>query len=217
MSDFATFVLEQLPAPPCRVLEIGCGSEGGLVELLAERGYDVLGVDPHAPEGERFIRATFQEASNSLLPAQWNAVIAGRVLHHVHPLGEGLDLLASLAPLLLVDEFAKELIDAPAQEWYEGQHRMLAAAGGAPYGPADLDEWRLRHPDLHPHTVLLEALRERYDERVIEWVPYFHRWLGGPSSEALEQTLIDAGAIPAIGYRWAGARTSTTRSSAASR
>jgi hypothetical protein len=32
------------------------------------------------------------------------------------------------------------------------------------------------------------------------------RWLRGPSSEALEQTLIDAGAIPAIGYRWAGTR-----------
>jgi D-tyrosyl-tRNA(Tyr) deacylase len=32
-----------------------------------------------------------------------------------------------------------------------------------------------------------------------------------------EQTLIDAELIPAIGYRWAGVRTSTTRSSAPSR
>jgi hypothetical protein len=75
----------------------------------------------------------------------------------------------------------------------------------------------VRHPDLHAHNTLLDALRARYAERVLEWVPYFHRWLGGPSSEALERTLIDAGAIPAIGYRWAGASTSTTRSSAASR
>src|ERR1700755_52070 len=43
--NFATFVLDQLPPPPRRVLEIGCGREGGLVELLAARGYDVLGVD----------------------------------------------------------------------------------------------------------------------------------------------------------------------------
>jgi hypothetical protein len=196
------------------VLEIGCGREGGLVTALTDRGYDALGVDPAAPEGERFLPLTFQEAG---LRGEWDAVVAGRVLHHVHPLDEGLDLLASLAPLLLVDEFAWDRIDASAQDWYESQHRMLRAAGADPYGPRDLDEWRVRHPDLHPHATLLAALRERYDELALEWVPYFHRWLGGPSSEALEQTLIGAGAIPAIGYRWAGASTSTTRSSAPSR
>jgi hypothetical protein len=217
VSDFGTFVLEQLPPPPCRVLEIGCGPDGGVVELLAGRGYDVLGVDPRAPEGDRFLAATFQEASNRLLLGQWDAVVAGRVLHHVHPLGEGLDLLASLAPLLVADEFAWDLVDDAAQEWYEGQHRMLRASGGEPYGPADLDDWRARHADLHAHATLLAALRARYEERVLDWVPYLHRWLGGPSSEALEQALVAAGAIPAIGYRWAGARTSTTRSSAESR
>jgi len=217
VSDFVTFVFEQLPPPPRRVLEIGCGREGGLVEVLAARGYDVLGVDRNAPEGDRFLRATFQEASNRLLLEGWDAVVAGRVLHHVHPLGESLDTLASLAPLLLVDEFAWDRIDPAAQDWYEGQHRMLRAAGGDPYGPADVDEWRVQHPGLHPHTVLLDALRARYDERTLEWVPYFHRWLGGPASEALERTLIGAGAIPAIGYRWAGASTSTTRTSAPSR
>lgn len=214
MSGFATFVFEQLPPPPRRVLEIGCGREGGLVAELGARGYDALGVDPAAPEGERFVRATFQEAG---LRGEWDAVVAGRVLHHVSPLDEGLGLLASLAPLLLVDEFAWDRIDATAQDWYESQHRMLRAAGADPYGPRDLDEWRVRHPGLHPHTTLLAALRGHYDELTLEWVPYFHRWLGGPSSEALEQTLIGTGAIPAIGYRWAGASTSTTRSSAPSR
>ena len=66
--------------------------------------------------------------------------------------------------------------------------------------------WRVRHPGLHAHGVLLDALRARYEERVLEWVPYLCRWLGGPSSEALEQTLIDTGMVPAIGYRWAGVR-----------
>ena len=55
--------------------------------------------------------------------------------------------------------------------------------------------------------MLLAGLRSRYDERVLEWVPYLSRWLGGPSSEPLEQTLIDAELVPAIGYRWAGVRT----------
>jgi hypothetical protein len=212
VADFRTFVLDQLPPPPLRILEVGCGREGGLVEPLAASGYEVLGVDPHAPEGARFVQSTFQE-----LDGEWDAVIAGRVLHHVNPLGEGLDLLASFAPLLVVDEFGSDRIDRAAQDWYEGQHRMLRASGTEPNGPADLDEWRVRHPGLHPHDVLLAGLRARYDERVLEWVPYLSRWLGGPSSESLEQTLIDNELIPAIGYRWAGVRTSTTRSSAPSR
>ena len=212
VADFGTFVLKQLPPPPQRVLEVGCGREGGLVELLAAAGYDALGVDLHAPAGERFRQTTFQE-----LEGEWDAVVAGRVLHHVNPLDEGLDMLASFAPLLIVDEFASDRIDHAAQDWYEGQHRMLRATGIEPNGPADLDDWRERHPGLHPHVVLLAGLRARYDERVLEWLPYLSRWLGGPSSESLEQTLIDAELIPAIGYRWAGVRTSTTRSSAPSR
>ena len=212
VADFGTFVLKQLPPPPQRVLEVGCGHEGGLVELLAGAGYEVLGVDPHAPDGERFARAEFQE-----LDGEWDGVVAGRVLHHVNPLDEGLDILASFAPLLIVDEFASDRIDHAAQDWYEGQHRMLRASGIEPNGPADLDEWRERHPGLHPHVVVLAGLRARYDELEFEWLPYLSRWLGGPSSESLEQTLIDAELIPAIGYRWAGVRTSTTRSAAASR
>jgi Methyltransferase domain len=211
--DFATFVFEHLPPPPLRVIEIGCGAEGGLVALLAGRGYDVVGVDPDAPEGGRFVRAEFQTLEGS-----WDAVVAGRMLHHVNPLGESLDHLATLAPLLVVDEFAWNRIDAAAQEWYEQQYRMLRTAGAEPYGPPSLDEWRWRHPGLHPDDVLLRELRVRYDERVFERLPYLFRWLGGPASEALERGLIEADAIPAIGYRWAGsARTSTTRSSAPSR
>jgi SAM-dependent methyltransferase len=213
VSDFATFVFDQLPPPPRRVLEVGCGDAGGLVEELAARGYSSLGVDPRAPMGARFVQAEFQELDES----GWDAVIAGRVLHHVNPLGAGLDRLASFAPLLIVDEFACDKIDAAAQDWYEGQHRLLRASGADPIGPASLDEWRGRHSGLHPHDVVLRELRARYDELVLEWVPYLSRWLGGPSSAALEQTLVDAEAIPAIGYRWAGTRTSTTRSSASSR
>jgi SAM-dependent methyltransferase len=201
VSDFATFVLDQLPLSPGRVLEVGCGREGGLVALLAERGYEVLGVDPEAPEGPAFRRAHFQE-----IDGEYDAVVAGRVLHHVNPLDDGIAKLASLAPLLLVDEFAANRIDADASDWYEGQHRMLAAAGANPPGPPNLDEWATRHPGLHSDDTVLAALRAHYDERVLDRIPYLHRWLGGPSSGALEQTLVGAGAFPAIGYRWAGTR-----------
>lgn len=203
MGDFATFVFDQLQPAPRRVLEVGCGREGGLVEQLVARGYDTIGVDPHAPAGERFVQAEFQT-----LDGEWDAVVAANVLHHVNPLGESLDHLATLAPLLIVDEFAANRIDAAAQDWYESQHRMLRASGAEPHGPPSLDEWRERHRDLHWDELLLGPLRERYDEVVLERVPWLHHWLGGPSSEALEESLVAAAAFPAIGYRWAGTRRS---------
>lgn len=202
MAGFIDFVLYQLPPPPRRILEVGCGRAGGLVAELAAAGYDAVGVDPDAPEGEPFVRASFEEAELG----EFGAVVAGRVLHHVRPLGDGLDRLAAVAPLLLVDEFAWDLIGEAAQEWYEGQHRLLVATGAEPPGPPSLDAWRERHPDLHPHGILLDALRERYEETAFEWVPYLHRWLGGPASEGLESALTTAGAFPAIGWRWAGSR-----------
>jgi hypothetical protein len=195
MSDFATFVLSQLPPAPRSVLEIGCGDAGGVVRALVSAGYDALGVDPRAPEGERFRRSDFRDVEG-----EFDAVVAGRVLHHVRPLDEALDRVAALAPVLVVDEFAWDLIDGTAQDWYESRYRALAAAGSEPPGPSSLDEWRLRHPDLHPHGLLLEGLRARYRERTLEWVPYLHRWLGDPESEALERSL------PSIGWRWAGVR-----------
>ena len=201
MSDFATFVLEHLPPAPARVLEVGCGNEGGVVATLAASGYDVLGVDPDAPDGPGFLRARFEDVDGT-----YDAVVAGRVLHHVNPLDDGIAKLARLAPLLVVDEFARERIDADACDWYAGQHRMLTAAGASPPGPPDLVAWATRHPDLHSPETLLAALGAHYDERTLEWRPYLYRWLDGPSSEALEETLIAVGAIPAIGYRWAGVR-----------
>lgn len=189
---------------------MGCGEEGGVVEELAAAGYDVVGVDPHAPDGARFRRADYRE-----LDGDFDAAVAARVLHHVVPLGAGLDKLAQLAPLLVVDEFAWERIDGPTQDWYESQHRLLSAAGSDPPGPPDLDAWRWRHPGLHPSDVLLAELRMRFEERHFEERPYLYRWLGGPVSFALEQTLLCADAIQPIGYRYAGvAKTETARSSA---
>jgi Methyltransferase domain len=194
MPEFAAFVMSLLP--PARVIEIGCGDEGGVVPVLVAAGYDAVGVDPRAPEGAHFRRADFREVDGA-----FDAAVAGRVLHHLTPLDEALDHLASLAPLLLVDEFAWDLIDPELQAWYEAEY---ARRPDAP-GPPSLDQWRWRHPGLHPHDVLLPALRARYEETALEWLPYIHRWLG------------DVESPDRIGYRWAGSRTSTTRSAASSR
>jgi len=201
--DFTEFVLSHLPPAPARVLDVGCGDVGGVVPALLDAGYDAYGIDPRAPDGPRYDHGDYRDVAET-----YDAVVAGRVLHHLHPLGASLDKLAELAPLLVVDEFAYDLIDPAAQDWYESQYRMLAAAGSPPQAPESLDKWRWEHPGMHPHGVLLDGLRARYDERELEWVPYLHRWLRGPSSEALETSLVDAGAFPAIGWRWVGTKKS---------
>lgn len=196
MTDFAAFAIPRLPPAPARVIEIGCGDLGGVVPALVEAGYDAIGVDPRAPGGERFRRIDFRE-----MDGEFDAAVAGRVLHHLTPLDEALDHLAALARVLVVDEFAWDLIDRELQAWYDAERARRPDA----VGPPDIDRWRWRHPGLHPHDVLLAGLRARYDEIALEWVPYFHRWLG------------DVDSPDRIGYQWAGVRTSTTRSTASSR
>jgi hypothetical protein len=205
--DFTAFVLQELPPPPARVLEVGCGTDGGVVPALVAAGYEALGVDPRAPAGACYRQGDFRDVDDA-----FDAAVAGRVLHHVTPLDEGLDRLAAVAPLLVVDEFAWNLIDEAARAWYEARHRALAEAGADPGGPASLDEWRVRHPGLHPHRLLLDGLRARYEERTLEWVPYFHRWLGDEETEELERAAWRARAFPAIGWRWTGARAPTRAS-----
>jgi hypothetical protein len=198
---FAEFVLSQLPPPPLRVLEVGCGEDGGVTPALAAAGHDVLGIDPHAPEGPLYRQVTLEELDD---PGPFDAVVAGRVLHHVHPLAPALDKLAALAPLLVVDEFAWNHIDEATTRWYESRRGELVAAGREPKGPPDLALWRWEHPGLHPYETLRSELDARYDERYVEWRPYFHRWLGDLDTRSMEEALIAAGAIRPIGVRYVG-------------
>jgi Methyltransferase domain len=199
--DFAEYALAHLPPAPARVLEVGCGEEGGVAPTLAKAGYDVLAIDPEAPRGPFYRRTTLEELDD---PGPFDATVAGRVLHHIDPLGPGLDKLARLGPLLVVDEFACNHVDEAARAWYECEYRRLAAAGSPPQGPHDLGEWRAAHPHLHPYETLRAELDARYETRDFRWRPYLYRWLRAPGTEALEESLIAAGAIRPIGFRYVG-------------
>jgi hypothetical protein len=180
---------------------VGCGHEGGVAPALAAAGYDVLAIDPAAPQGRLYRQVTLEELDD---PGPFDAVVAGRVLHHVDPLGPALDKLVALAPLLIVDEFAWNHMDEPTVDWYQSQRRLLVAAGRDPKGPASIEDWRARHSDLHPYEMLRAEIDTRYDEVHFEWRPYFYLWLEGPASESLEAGLIAAGAIRPIGLRYTG-------------
>ena len=206
MRSFHEFAREHLPAPPARVLDVGCG-QGELTTALTAAGYDVLGIDPVAPPGDRFRRLKLEDIEET---EPFDAIVAGRSLHHIRDLDGGLDKIAGLLPpggALVVDEFAWDRLDETTLDWLYGQRRALAAAGHGE-APASYDElrreWEAEHLGLHGFAALREGLDARFDEREFEWVPYLHRTLAGVATEVLEQALIDAGAIQALGFRYAG-------------
>jgi SAM-dependent methyltransferase len=199
--EFDGFVLTRLGAAPRRVLEVGCGAEGGVTPALLAAGHEVVAIDPHAPAAEPYLQTTLEEFRGG----PFDAVVAGRVLHHLEPLDAAVAKLARLAPLLLVDEFAWNHLDPPTQAWYERRHNELSRGGATPVGPADLDQWRWRHPGLHAYETLRDALAERFELGEIEWRPYLYRWLGADAL-AEETERIAAGEIRPIGYRIAAKR-----------
>ena len=205
-STFLEFAGEHLPPPPARVLDVGCG-QGELTTALSVAGYDVLGIDPLAPSGGHFRRLKLEDLDDS---ERFDAVVAGFSLHHMRDLDAALDKIARLLPAggaLVVDEFGWDRLDDTTLDWLYGQRRALAAAGHgeAPASPDELrSEWEAEHLGLHGFAALCGALTAHFDEREFEWVPHLHRTLAGVATAVLEQALIDAGAIQALGFRYAG-------------
>jgi SAM-dependent methyltransferase len=197
------FVLANLPPAPARVLEVGCGN-GDLARALEEAGYDVVAIDPAAPDGAIFRRIKLEDLEED---ERFDAVVAARVFHHM---GENLEPnLERVARALegggpfVVEEFAPDRLDAATADWYEGQRRALAAAGRANERPGAA-EWEAHHSSVTPSDVLLPAFRRHFDERSYEDLPYLWRYVDGVVSPDLEQSLVDAGAIRPLGYRFVG-------------
>ena len=203
---FEEFVRGHLPAQPARVLEIGCG-QGELTTALVAAGYDALGIDPAAPIGDRFRRIRVEDLDEE---DAYDAVVAARSLHPIRDLGHALDRVAALlrpGGVLVLDETGWDLIDEPTLDWLYGQRRALASAGRgeAPASLAALrEEWEADHLGSHGFDALRQDLAERFEEREFAWTPFLYRLLGGVATEVLEQALIDADAIRALGFRYVG-------------
>ena len=191
------------------MLEVGCG-KGELARALADAGWDVLAIDPAAPDGPIFRRLKLEDVDE---PESFDAVVAARSLHHVTDLEAALDRIRMLlrpGGVLVLDEFAWDRLEGSTADWFHGQQRALAAAGRLPDAPATLEEccrdWADEHVGLHGYESMRAALDERFSERFFEWLPYLYRYLDGVVGETLERTLIEADAIQATGFRYVGVR-----------
>lgn len=116
LDDQLGFLDRVLPAPPARVLDVGCG-RGVLAAGLAGQGFDVTAIDPD-PEAvaagrERGVAAV--EAGLSEHPGgPYDAVIFARSLHHIPDLDNAVARAhALLQPdgVLVLDEFARDQAD----------------------------------------------------------------------------------------------------------
>jgi SAM-dependent methyltransferase len=171
------------------VLEVGCGN-GELARALAAAGYDVLAIDPEAPDGPIFRRTTIEELDGC---GPFEAVVASRSLHHVHDLPAALDKMAALlrsGGSIVLDEFAWERLDA---------------ASAKEVG-IDLDEWREEHEGLQTAGAMLGELGRRFEKRILAWEPYLYRESRQAVSEERERELIRAGRLAPTGFRYFGVR-----------
>jgi len=186
------FVAAHLPAPPARVLEVGCG-QGALAHAMARLGHDVLAIDPGAPDGDLFRRVSLEALDD---PGPFGAVVANRSLHHIHDLPAAVEKMARLlAPggRLLLHEHAWDLVDAPTLRWYR-EHG----------GDGSLADWRAGHASLHSSAAMLAEVGPRFAERSLEWTPYLHGELGVEPDA--ERAAIATGAIRATGFLYVGER-----------
>ena len=202
--DLHLFVATHLPPPPTRVLEVGCG-RGQLAQAIATSGHRVVAIDPKAPAGELFQPVTFEEFDDA---EPFEAVIASRSLHHIPDLPGALDKIARLlrpGGRVIVNEHAFDRFDEATARWYLARRAAIGAS--SPPSPKQcMAEWESDHAGLHGYAAMRRELDSRYIGSFFTWRPYLYEELGSPVTDAEEQSLIDAGAIQATGFRYVGGR-----------
>ncbi len=194
---------DRLPAPPARVIDIGCGPLGGFVPMLRAKGYDAVGIDPQAPEQPHYRRIEFECAE---LPPH-DAVVASTSLHHVADPAAVIDRISSTLAsggTVVIVEWAWERFDEKTAAWcferlgpdieagWLHRRRDEWLASGREW-QSYLRDWA-EGDGLHPGAVLLRLLDERFERQLLTRGPYFFPDLVD-TTEADEQSAIDAALI----------------------
>ena len=199
-------VRERLPDPPASVLELGCGMLGGHVPRMRAAGYEAVGVDPEAPDGESFRRLEFERYD---APHRFDAVVASTSLHHVADPAAVLDRVVELLTPdghVVVLEWDWQAFDEPTAQWgfrriapdddasWLGHHRAAWRASQLPWSEY-LGGWAGEH-GIHPARTLLRLLGERFRLDSPAYGPYLFADVDGTTEED-EQAAITAGEIAA--------------------
>jgi len=181
--------------------------------MLRSSGYEAVGVDPEAPDGEDYRRVAFEQ----LEPLQGiDAVVASTSLHHVVDPEEVIDRVASTLTrrgTLVVVEWAWEAFDEPTAQWcferlgpdeetgWLHRRRDEWMASGQPWS-VSLRDWAQKE-QLHPAETLLRLLDRRFDREHLAQGPYFFPDLVETTEED-ERAAIESGQIRATRVDYVG-------------
>jgi 2-polyprenyl-3-methyl-5-hydroxy-6-metoxy-1,4-benzoquinol methylase len=193
-TDLLAFVRSSLPAPPCRVLEVGAG-RGDLARELADAGYAVTAIDPAAEPGDGVQPLSLLEVRGA-----FDAAVAVVSLHHVNPLEESCAHLATLlAPdgRVVIDELDVARYDQRAVGWWISQRQAV----GIHSDEDSSNILRMLREHLHPLADVRAALEPHFATGEPIRGPYLHRWELRPSLREVEVELIAEGLLPATGAR----------------
>jgi SAM-dependent methyltransferase len=187
------FLDSALPRPPCRVLDVGCGS-GAIAARLQARGYGVTGIDPSVEsvadcraKGVQAIEGDFLSFRGS---DPFDVVLFTRSLHHI----ESASRAAARAHALLkaggrvvAEELAVERMDNDTARWFYELRSLLEAtgimrpdSGGEKLAASALDRWYQDHEQGHPVHAgedMLMALGTRFELERVETAPYLFRYV----------------------------------------
>jgi SAM-dependent methyltransferase len=181
--------------------------------MLRAGGYEAVGVDPKAPDGEDYRRGEFEQAE---LAQDVEVVVASTSLHHVFDPTEVLDRVASIlgsGGTLVVVEWAWEEFDEPTATWcferlasdeeagWLHRRRDDWAASGQRWS-LYLREWAQKE-HLHAAETLLRLLDERFEREHLGRGAYFFPGLARTSEED-ERAAIEAGQIRATRVDYVG-------------
>lgn len=216
LSELWPKVRQHLPPAPARIAEIGCGRLGGFVPWLRDGGYDAVGIDPLAPEGDSYRQTEFEHSD---LAGQLDGVIACTSLHHVTDPSEVLDKVAgAMTPggrVIVVEWDWENFDDATARWCFErlepsGAERWLHhrrdewAASGRTWNDY-LRDWGVHH-GLHGAGQLLADLDRHFQRVSCTRGPYFFTELF-QTSEADELAAINEEQIRALRIDYVGVLT----------
>jgi SAM-dependent methyltransferase len=181
-----------LPKPPCRVLEVGCGS-GAVAAQLSKRGYSVTGIDPSAEAAAdcraHGVYAIEGDFLSFPAPDPFDALLFTRSLHHIeNPAQAAGHAHKLLKPggRVVAEEFAVERMDNDTARWFYELCSLLEAAGMMkpdpnqdPLASSPLDRWFRDHEHdapVHAGEDMLVALGTRFELERVESAPYLFRY-----------------------------------------
>jgi SAM-dependent methyltransferase len=201
------FVRRWLPAAPAHVLEVGSGS-GELAEGLRRDGWDVTAIDPRRDIRRGVVRVDVERLR---VDEPFDAVVAIRSLHHLSDVAEATAKIARLMAdggVIVVQDFAWDLVDLAAADWMHGEAKRLGLPRVHDDPVGFYERWREERRRLATFEELDAALASSFDEVEREWIPYLadEHLEGDDLARRREVERLKSGRMRPVAFRYVGRR-----------